>query len=133
MFHFIFFFFCCCCCYFLHSPLFHAHVWILDKLRGTAKNNKDPLFCFYEREVRKCIIHGSLCLSVPLLIPAIFSTRHSRVLLSCLSLLVLLQVNTGHCVLMDIRCNKADVVMICEGKKKLTNFLRSIPSELAKG
>ncbi len=45
----------------------------------------------------------------------------------------LYQVNTGHRLLMDVRRDLVDVVQVCEAKKKQTNYLRSLTSDLAKG
>lgn len=41
--------------------------------------------------------------------------------------------NSGHRLLMDVRGDLVDVVMVCEAKKKQTNYLRSLTSDLAKG
>ena len=43
------------------------------------------------------------------------------------------EVNTGSRLLKDIRSNLSDVVDVCEAKKKQTNYLRSLISDLAKG
>ena len=43
------------------------------------------------------------------------------------------EVNTGHRLLMDVRHDLANVVLVCEAKKKQTNYLRSLTSDLAKG
>ena len=43
------------------------------------------------------------------------------------------QVNSGARLLRDVRHDLGDVVEICEGKKKQTNYLRSLVSDLAKG
>ena len=43
------------------------------------------------------------------------------------------QVNSGARLLRDVRHDLSDVVEICEGRKKQTNYLRSLLSDLAKG
>ena len=43
------------------------------------------------------------------------------------------QVNTGVRLLRDVRSDLADVVEVCAAKKKQTNYLRSLISDLAKG
>lgn len=43
------------------------------------------------------------------------------------------QVNSGAHLLRDVRHDLSDVVEICEGRKKQTNYLRSLVSDLAKG
>ena len=44
-----------------------------------------------------------------------------------------LQVNSGARLLRVVRNDLADVVLVCEAKKKQTNYLRSLISDLAKG
>ena len=44
-----------------------------------------------------------------------------------------LQVNSGARLLRVMRNDLADVVLVCEAKKKQTNYLRSLISDLAKG
>ena len=44
-----------------------------------------------------------------------------------------LQVNSGAGLLRVVRTDLADVVLVCEAKKKQTNYLRSLISDLAKG
>ena len=41
--------------------------------------------------------------------------------------------NTGVKLLRDVRNDLEDVKLVCEAKKKQTNYLRSIISDLAKG
>lgn len=41
--------------------------------------------------------------------------------------------NIGVKLLKDVRGDLADVQLVCETKKKQTNYLRSIISDLAKG
>ena len=41
--------------------------------------------------------------------------------------------NTGVRLLRDVRNDLADVVEVCAAKKKQTNYLRSLISDLAKG
>ena len=41
--------------------------------------------------------------------------------------------NSGARLLRDVRHDLSDVVEICEGRKKQTNYLRSLVSDLAKG
>jgi len=43
------------------------------------------------------------------------------------------QVNTGARLLRDVRNDLADVVQVCAAKKKQTNYLRNLTSDLAKG
>ena len=43
------------------------------------------------------------------------------------------QVNSGARLLRVVRNDLADVVLVCEAKKKQTNYLRSLISDLAKG
>ena len=43
------------------------------------------------------------------------------------------QVNTGVRLVRDVRNDLADVVEVCAAKKKQTNYLRSLISDLAKG
>jgi len=43
------------------------------------------------------------------------------------------EVNTGARLLRDVRNNLADVVQVCAAKKKQTNYLRNLTSDLAKG
>lgn len=54
-------------------------------------------------------------------------------MLVCVCTLSLVQVNTGAHLLRDVRHDLNDVVKICEGRKKQTNYLRSLVSDLAKG
>jgi len=42
-------------------------------------------------------------------------------------------VNTGHRLLVDVRRDLNDVVLVCEAKKKQTNYHRTLISDLAKG
>ena len=87
---------------------------VLDILRRTADNIKDPLFRFFEREVRNTcmlIVWGTA------LVDSVFGA----------------QVNSGAHLLRDVRHDLSDVVEICEGRKKQTNYLRSLVSDLAKG
>lgn len=39
----------------------------------------------------------------------------------------------GAKLLQDVRQDLADVVQVCEGKKKQTNYLRTLINELVKG
>ncbi|XP_029806677.1 cytoplasmic dynein 1 heavy chain 1 [Suricata suricatta] len=64
----------------------------LGHLKRTVENIKDPLFRFFEREVKM-----------------------------------------GAKLLQDVRQDLADVVQVCEGKKKQTNYLRTLINELVKG
>ncbi|XP_007951321.1 cytoplasmic dynein 1 heavy chain 1 [Orycteropus afer afer] len=64
----------------------------LTHLKRTVENIKDPLFRFFEREVKM-----------------------------------------GAKLLQDVRQDLADVVQVCEGKKKQTNYLRTLINELVKG
>ena len=43
------------------------------------------------------------------------------------------QVNTGARLLRDVRHDLEDVVEVCEARKKQTNYLRSLTSDLTKG
>ena len=43
------------------------------------------------------------------------------------------QVNTGAHLLQDVHNNLADVVQVCDAKKKQTNYLRNLTSDLARG
>ena len=43
------------------------------------------------------------------------------------------EVNSGARLLHSVRGNLLDVVQVCEAKKKQTNFLRSLISDLTKG
>ena len=43
------------------------------------------------------------------------------------------QVNSGARLLRVVRNDLEDVVLVCEAKKKQTNYLRSLISDLAKG
>ena len=51
----------------------------------------------------------------------------------CLPPWCVVQVNSGARLLRDVRYDLNDVVEICEGRKKQTNYLRSLLSDLAKG
>ncbi|KAM9294157.1 cytoplasmic dynein 1 heavy chain 1 [Gastrophryne carolinensis] len=64
----------------------------LHHLKRTVDNIKDPLFRFFEREVKM-----------------------------------------GAKLLQDVRQDLTDVVQVCEGKKKQTNYLRTLINELVKG
>ncbi|XP_028677485.1 cytoplasmic dynein 1 heavy chain 1 isoform X2 [Erpetoichthys calabaricus] len=64
----------------------------LNHLKRTVENIKDPLFRFFEREVKM-----------------------------------------GARMLQDVRQDLSDVVQVCEGKKKQTNYLRTLINELVKG
>ncbi|KAM4013249.1 cytoplasmic dynein 1 heavy chain 1 [Anomaloglossus baeobatrachus] len=64
----------------------------LNHLKRTVDNIKDPLFRFFEREVKM-----------------------------------------GAKLLQDVRQDLTDVVHVCEGKKKQTNYLRTLINELVKG
>lgn len=64
----------------------------LSHLKRTVENIKDPLFRFFEREVKM-----------------------------------------GAKLLQDVRQDLADVVQVCEGKRKQTNYLRTLINELVKG
>uniref|UniRef100_A0A8C5Q446 AAA+ ATPase domain-containing protein n=1 Tax=Leptobrachium leishanense TaxID=445787 RepID=A0A8C5Q446_9ANUR len=64
----------------------------LNHLKRTVDNIKDPLFRFFEREVKM-----------------------------------------GAKLLQDVRTDLTDVVQVCEGKKKQTNYLRTLINELVKG
>ena len=83
----------------------------LSKLKRTAENIKDPLYRFYEREVR-------LLITIP-----------AFVQMSLLNL----QVNIGVQLLQDVRSGLSAVVDCCEARRKLTNELRSLISDLTKG
>ena len=43
------------------------------------------------------------------------------------------EVNAGARLLSNVRSELTDIVMVCEAKKKQTNYLRSLTSDLAKG
>lgn len=43
------------------------------------------------------------------------------------------EVKMGAKLLQDVRQDLADVVQVCEGKKKQTNYLRTLINELVKG
>ena len=60
---------------------------------------------------------------------AFFRVCDGQILFSCLPA----QVNTGAKLLHDIRTDLGDVVQVCETKKKQTNYLRGLISDLAKG
>ena len=47
--------------------------------------------------------------------------------------LFIVQVNSGARLLRVVRNDLVDVVLVCEAKKKQTNYLRSLISDLAKG
>ncbi|KAL0969613.1 hypothetical protein UPYG_G00229830 [Umbra pygmaea] len=64
----------------------------VNHLKRTVENIKDPLFRFFEREVKM-----------------------------------------GARMLQDVRQDLSDVVMVCEGKKKQTNNLRTLINDLVKG
>ncbi|XP_077125303.1 cytoplasmic dynein 1 heavy chain 1 isoform X2 [Ranitomeya variabilis] len=64
----------------------------LNHLKRTVDNIKDPLFRFFEREVKM-----------------------------------------GAKLLQDVRQDLTDVVQVCEGKKKQTNYLRTLINDLVKG
>ncbi|CAM9594499.1 unnamed protein product [Lampetra planeri] len=64
----------------------------LAHLKRTVDNIKDPLFRFFEREIK-----------------------------------------VGSTLLHDVRSDLGDVVAVCEGRRKQTNYLRNIISQLAKG
>ena len=51
----------------------------------------------------------------------------------CLLTIFPSQVNTGARLLRDVRHDLEDVVEVCEARKKQTNYLRSLTSDLAKG
>ncbi|XP_065449670.1 cytoplasmic dynein 1 heavy chain 1-like isoform X1 [Chrysemys picta bellii] len=74
------------------SNWFHLIPQTLNHLKRTVENIKDPLFRFFEREVKM-----------------------------------------GAKLLQDVRQDLADVVQVCEGKKKQTNYLRTLINELVKG
>uniref|UniRef100_A0A8C0GMH1 Dynein cytoplasmic 1 heavy chain 1 n=1 Tax=Chelonoidis abingdonii TaxID=106734 RepID=A0A8C0GMH1_CHEAB len=74
------------------SNWFHLIPQNLNHLKRTVENIKDPLFRFFEREVKM-----------------------------------------GAKLLQDVRQDLADVVQVCEGKKKQTNYLRTLINELVKG
>uniref|UniRef100_A0A1A8G9X4 Cytoplasmic dynein 1 heavy chain 1 n=2 Tax=Nothobranchius TaxID=28779 RepID=A0A1A8G9X4_9TELE len=65
---------------------------MVNPLKRTVENIKDPLFRFFEREVKM-----------------------------------------GGTMLQEVRQNLSDVVHVCEGKKKQTNYLRTLISDLVKG
>uniref|UniRef100_H3C202 Dynein cytoplasmic 1 heavy chain 1 n=1 Tax=Tetraodon nigroviridis TaxID=99883 RepID=H3C202_TETNG len=64
----------------------------VNPLKRTVENIKDPLFRFFEREVKM-----------------------------------------GGKMLQDVRQDLSDVVQVCQGKKKQTNYLRTLISDLVKG
>ncbi|OCT64951.1 cytoplasmic dynein 1 heavy chain 1 isoform X1 [Xenopus laevis] len=70
----------------------HVIPQALSHLKRTVENIKDPLFRFFEREVKM-----------------------------------------GAKLLHDVRQDLTDVVQVCEGKKKQTNYLRTLINELVKG
>ncbi|XP_075048644.1 cytoplasmic dynein 1 heavy chain 1 isoform X1 [Mixophyes fleayi] len=70
----------------------HVIPQTLNHLKRTVDNIKDPLFRFFEREVKM-----------------------------------------GAKLLQDVRQDLTDVVQVCEGKKKQTNYLRTLINELVKG
>uniref|UniRef100_A0A8C6ZCN4 Dynein cytoplasmic 1 heavy chain 1 n=1 Tax=Nothoprocta perdicaria TaxID=30464 RepID=A0A8C6ZCN4_NOTPE len=74
------------------SNWLHLIPQTLHHLKRTVENIKDPLFRFFEREVKM-----------------------------------------GAKLLQDVRQDLADVVQVCEGKKKQTNYLRTLINELVKG
>lgn len=74
------------------SNWLHLIPQTLNHLKRTVENIKDPLFRFFEREVKM-----------------------------------------GAKLLQDVRQDLADVVHVCEGKKKQTNYLRMLINELVKG
>ncbi|XP_054423711.1 cytoplasmic dynein 1 heavy chain 1 [Pteronotus mesoamericanus] len=74
------------------SNWLHLVPQTLSHLRRTVENIKDPLFRFFEREVKM-----------------------------------------GARLLQDVRQDLADVVQVCEGRKKQTNYLRTLINELVKG
>ncbi|KAM3670253.1 cytoplasmic dynein 1 heavy chain 1 [Ammospiza nelsoni] len=74
------------------SNWLHLIPQTLNHLKRTVENIKDPLFRFFEREVKM-----------------------------------------GAKLLQDVRQDLADVVQVCEGKKKQTNYLRTLINELVKG
>uniref|UniRef100_A0A674J882 Dynein heavy chain C-terminal domain-containing protein n=1 Tax=Terrapene triunguis TaxID=2587831 RepID=A0A674J882_9SAUR len=74
------------------SNWFHLIPQTLNHLKRTVENIKDPLFRFFEREVKM-----------------------------------------GAKLLQDVRQDLADVVQVCEGKKKQTDYLRTLINELVKG
>ncbi|EPY87752.1 dynein, cytoplasmic, heavy polypeptide 1-like protein [Camelus ferus] len=74
------------------SNWLHLIPQALGHLKRTVENIKDPLFRFFEREVKM-----------------------------------------GAKLLQDVRQDLADVVQVCEGKKKQTNYLRTLINELVKG
>ncbi|KAM9149649.1 LOW QUALITY PROTEIN: cytoplasmic dynein 1 heavy chain 1-like [Pangshura tecta] len=74
------------------SNWFHLIPQTLNHLKRTTENIKDPLFRFFEREVKM-----------------------------------------GAKLLQDVRQDLADVVQVCEGKKKQTNYLHTLINELVKG
>ncbi|ETE58961.1 Cytoplasmic dynein 1 heavy chain 1 [Ophiophagus hannah] len=74
------------------SNWLHLIPQTLNHLKRTVDNIKDPLFRFFEREVKM-----------------------------------------GAKLLQDVRQDLADVVQVCEGKKKQTNYLRMLINELVKG
>ncbi|XP_034530779.1 cytoplasmic dynein 1 heavy chain 1 [Notolabrus celidotus] len=65
---------------------------MVNPLKRTVENIKDPLFRFFEREVKM-----------------------------------------GGKMLQEVRQDLSDVVQVCEGKKKQTNYLRTLISDLVKG
>ncbi|XP_012868489.1 PREDICTED: cytoplasmic dynein 1 heavy chain 1 [Dipodomys ordii] len=74
------------------SNWLHLIPQALSPLKRTVENIKDPLFRFFEREVKM-----------------------------------------GAKLLQDVRQDLADVAQVCEGKKKQTNYLRTLINELVKG
>lgn len=74
------------------SNWLHLIPQTLSHLKRTVENIKDPLFRFFEREVKM-----------------------------------------GAKLLQDVRQDLADVVQVCEGRKKQTNYLRTLINELVKG
>lgn len=74
------------------SNWLHLIPQTLSPLKRTVENIKDPLFRFFEREVKM-----------------------------------------GAKLLQDVRQDLADVVQVCEGRKKQTNYLRTLINELVKG
>ena len=53
--------------------------------------------------------------------------------LMCFHSIPVSQVNTGARLLRDVRHDLEDVVEVCEARKKQTNYLRSLTSDLTKG
>lgn len=70
---------------------------------------------------------------------SIWSTKRREEWCKCLSLQDPLfrfferEVKSGAKLLQDIRQDLVDVVQVCEGKKKQTNYLRTLISEMVKG